>query len=203
MRAILLTLVFALTGCNTNVVKKDYDFDHLVANKGIVILSITNNNAGLYKGANSFAPTITVRNIRTAEEFQVDGIVGTAWEKHLLNNDGHPIGRVVILDLDAGAYTISNFSTVITGTSYYSAKDKPNIVFNVRKSEVIYIGNVNFYIDEANVKFKVSVTDRSDRDLPHAKIKWPNLRLDKIVTSIATNKMQKPAEPDSIEPLTH
>ncbi len=189
MRAIILTLVIALTGCNNYVVKKDHDFDHLGKNKGIVILSITNNNAGLFRGSNSFAPTITFRNIGTSEEFNVDGHVGTVWDKHIVNSDGHSIGRVVTLELDAGKYKISDFSTITTNNSFVHAKDKPAIEFNVRNNSAIYIGNVNFYIDEDNKKYGVSITDQSNRDLLEAKTKWPNLKLDKVVKSIAVNKI--------------
>ncbi len=184
MRYVLLTIVLLLSGCGPNVVKKDYKFDQFDGRHGAVILSITNNNAGIYRGGNSFAPTITISSMDTGEEFDVDGHVGTVWEKHILNSSGHSIGRVVAIELEAGLYKITDFNTS-TYTTLYRAKDKPDIRFSVSQGCTSYIGNVNFYLDESTSKYRVTVNDKSDRDLLHAREKWPNLRNDHISIEIA------------------
>ncbi len=190
MRRIILVLMLLITGCvaNSSVITKNYDFQNIGTNKGIVILSITNNDSGYYRGGNSFAPTITITNVLTSEETYVEGMVGTLWEKHILNNEGFPIGRVVALELEEGLYSISNFKTMIMFNRSYSAKHRPNVEFKVVSGMVTYAGNVNFYIDESAGMYQISVTNQARRDLEDAKNKWTNLKLDDVVIDIAENK---------------
>jgi hypothetical protein len=99
-------------------------------------------------------------------------------------------GFVKVLNLEPGEYEVFNFLLSRRSGVMYSAKKDFSKPFIVREGEIIYIGEYWFASKRTkdfmgtSYSFYITVSDRSERDIPLAIKKEPTIRSDKVKVQI-------------------
>ena len=181
----LLILLFASSCASVGTVSDDYSASRL-AGDSLLVLSVTNRNAGYFNGVNQFPPNLKIRNTDTGDSFTLKGLVGTAWDRHLENEKGWTIGRVIAMELPPGNYQVYDWEAVKAPLHVYGESvDKPEIVFELFPGQATYIGNIDLYINPDTEKYLLNVYDERERDFKEVRAKWPSLDVEKIEISLA------------------
>lgn len=166
LRFILIALL--LSGCAAGNVSSDYSPAKRLG-KGALVMSMTYTPD---------APTFTLL-------YRPVGTNGV--EAFLSNTVPHPedwknpAGRLVVSELPAGNYEIFRY---VGG--WYESKKPFSIPFTVVEGKAVYIGNI--HVDEMRTAgtFRISVTDRSDRDIPFLRARYKNVKESDIVKNMST-----------------
>jgi hypothetical protein len=104
-------------------------------------------------------------------------------------------GQLVIIALPEGEYEFTSFTISAVDATYYADKNF-SMKFTVNASEVVYLGHMNIFVNplsisrsnflsgESRHKYKISVDDISERDVPELLEKLPNLKREQIVVRL-------------------
>lgn len=188
MKNIFVCLVVAVTmsACATHGANQNLTSKTIQAGNGILIASVTNSNANYLNGVNQFPPELTFVNSLGGEEVVLKGLVGTVFDKHLVNEKNWAIGRVVSVEVKAGTYRFKSFSTPQVAYHLYAkSKEATPLCFTVAPGEVAYIGNLDILLNPKSSSYELKATDMSDRDFSHVSEKWPKLFAEPIVKRLA------------------
>jgi len=194
----VITIFFLafLCACNSPNLSQSFSPGNLKPDTGVVILSVTNKTASYMNGVNQFPPKLTFHNDATGEDILFEGLVGKIFDKHLLNENGWPIGRVIAKELKEGTYVLSRLITPKCAYHpYVVSNDTPKISFTVKAGQVLYVGNLDLYVypsiiepgqpDSNKVPYTLKVHDEFLRDSEHIDIKWPSIQKSQIAKEIA------------------
>ena len=170
IRYLTLLVVLALPGCATINVPSNYSLTPK-GDKGLVVLSLTHTLS-----------TVIVDYRQKEGETQVDGAFMTGTIQDPMDWD-HPKGRLVVAELPAGKYELYQWRSEGFNVTYTSKIF--SIPFTVVAGKATYIGNFFVNIDESTSRYRLEVTDKSDRDLPLLIRRYPNIKENGVVQDIS------------------
>lgn len=187
MRIIFYIVVaLAVSACAAPGLSSNFSPQSIRSGHGVLIASVTNGNANYLNGANQFPPKLVFVESLQGNELTLEGLVGTVFDKHIVNDRNWPVGRVVALEVAAGKYKFKSFST--PHVAYHiqaSSKEVIPLCFTVNPGEVVYVGNLDLVLNQGTSRYSFNVADKSGRDFSHVGEKWPKLSGETIVKRLA------------------
>src|SRR6185312_13378187 len=183
IKELLFILLFAsltLAGCSVQSVKKDFSFSD-ASNEGIVILSVSHDLSG---------------GRGTRAIFYMDGIPVHGGKMLFSLDDAFPgiprgsdfadsYGHIIVMSLPAGKHFMDSWQVTIGSAAYLYPRRKPvPLEFEVRKGEIVYLGNLHANLYTGKNLFGMSVVgdgypevrDERERDLPMIEEKYPQFK---------------------------
>jgi hypothetical protein len=169
-KLILIALVF-LSGCATQNVQKDYVLDNS-SNTGLVIGSISKINHLIWP------PSYNFSNLNG----QHKGILKFEQDffNKLISDFPNAHAKLFVFELPAGEYKISRWA-ISQGYIGLESNDGFDIRFNVNKSQITYIGDLEMTTTSGGLfgegigGMTFKVIDNSNRDIKLAKDRYLNL----------------------------
>jgi hypothetical protein len=156
----ILSAAVLLASCATFNVSKDYSLADKTGS-GLVVLSLTHTLGGV---------TVEYRPVGG----QKMGAFMTGNMQDPLDWD-KPRGRLVVMELPAGTYELYQWRSGRGAYVTYTSKTF-YIPFTVVQGKATYIGSFFIDADEATQKYRMELTDRSDRDIPLLLEKYKNIK---------------------------
>ncbi len=171
----LLLLFLSVPSCANFNVTREYVLDK-DKDVGILVMSINHNTDTITlrygNKSNSETGAIMTSTIYDAMDFR------------------QPKGRLVVIELPSGGYEFYQWETYFKNIRYTSAYI--SAPFFIEKGKVTYIGNLHIYAELVNpvstyigVKSELVFTDKSERDIPLLKKKYPKLDIDNLSKKIS------------------
>jgi hypothetical protein len=164
----LVLVAVLLGGCAPLNINLDYSLANKPG-KGVVVMSMTYTPD---------APTFGL-NFRPLGGKEPDAIMSNTlphpedWK--------NPAGRLVVLELPVGKYEIFEWFG-----NWLESKRPFSVPFTVVEGRATYIGNVRVDVLRELGTFRVSVTDKSDRDISLLLSRFKNIKSADIEKSIST-----------------
>lgn len=171
-----------ITGCTT------LRIDYKGPDKGMVILTLTANKE------DSAIKDYTLR-IRRKDKSATGGVIylphGIFAQTPCDFERVAYHGFVKVLKLEPGEYEVFNFVLMSRSGLLYTANKDFSAPFVVKAGETIYIGEYWFasikekdFLGMTSLRFYVTLSDRSERDIPLAIKKEPTIRADEVKVRI-------------------
>lgn len=149
-----------VTGCAHPTVALDHNPDSH-PDKGIVFLSLTQSGTDV---------PISWHYRETTPDEDKKPIKGSIYSYSAKTPDfNSPVGGLGVASLPAGEYEF--YKCLYGGNTYYVSKDF-SIPFFIKPGTANYIGNVHIDILPRSARFKLSLFDKSDRDISLIKSKY-------------------------------
>lgn len=169
-------LLLVLVGCGTPVARNTTP--DALAGKAVIIVSVTHDaefragaQAIVYMDADSMATQVLLKSVK-------EGIV-VPEASEFTDRRGH----LYVLEVEPGRHKFNGWQVVSAGLRIHRKDPTDDLVFEVNKGEVLYLGNIHSRLVDghwvlggrsARGGFPV-VIDRSDQDIPLAESKVPAL----------------------------
>ncbi|HRE17622.1 MAG TPA: hypothetical protein PLW86_11270 [Rhodocyclaceae bacterium] len=169
-----LFVIASLAGCANFNVKESYKLSS-GEKKGLLVMSLfdTMNEPAMldYRPFGSLS-----------KDYDLSIMIGNIQDPPDWKN---PRGRLVVAEIPAGKYEFFRWRSGRGSFTTYESVQPFSIPFTISEGKATYIGSVMVDVRESTKKFKLSVTDGSERDLSLLRQRFRNIEASDIRLEIS------------------
>jgi len=186
----LLPLFLLLLSCSTASSDKAPESFSAASEKGLAIGTITFEGDGPQNDIYRFFyhPASEDKKFVKKNKGKIQ-IVGRVEDKRSHHGDfNNQRTYLFVIGKDPGSYAFTEYNYLTRGghTGMVNSSKKFSIPFEVKKGEILYVGELTYNENAMPGTPRITVADNMERDLPEFKKKFPNLSWEK-----AANKTPK------------
>ncbi|HED34403.1 MAG TPA: hypothetical protein ENJ08_09345 [Gammaproteobacteria bacterium] len=154
---------------------------------GLAVVSLTVSDECAQGKGHGYAYFTEIREINTRKAYSIamQGFGSERdWEreeKDCSTDRGNYYGRLVAIELPAGAYEIYQIEGIAEHRKTYS-KNKISVTFMIEPENINYIGNMHYHISKKKIIYDVE--NMSDRDMDYFYKKYPKFNEQDFVTNL-------------------